>query len=183
MIQRVQSILLALTAVTIALLFRFPISTYVAEPGIQNYTVNAKLNLIPQAAPTMNDQILAGSGTVNMDPSLGNVQTWPMIVLALLVAALSLAAIFMYKNRVLQLRVVAFAFLLNVIYEGLIFLFYVDKFGKGVETFANSLQCGVTHTAYAAGTWIPIASIVLLFLAQRAIRKDEMKVRAADRLR
>ncbi len=175
--------LLALAAIAMALLFRFPVATYVAEPGIQNYTVNAELNLVPKACPAMNDQILAGSGIVNMDPSISNVHTWPMIVLALLVAAISLAAIFMYRNRVLQLRVVAFAFLLNVIYEGLIFLLYVDKFGKGVENFANSLQCGVTHAVYAAGTWIPMASIVLLFLAQRAIRKDELKVHAADRLR
>ena len=33
------------------------------------------------------------------------------------------------------------------------------------------------------GTWISFASIVTLFLAQHAIRKDEAKVRAADRLR
>lgn len=183
MIQRVQSILLALAAVAMVLAFRFPIATYVAEPGVQNYTVNSSLNLIPKASPAMNDQILAGSGTVEMDPSLSNVHTWPLMVLALAVAVISLAAIFMYKNRVLQLRVVAFAFLLNVLYEGLIFLLYVDRFGKGAEAFANSLQCGATHTVYATGTWIPVASIVLLFLAQRAIRRDETKVRAADRLR
>lgn len=183
MIQRIQSLLLALTAVGIALLFRFPITTYVAEPGAQNYIVNAELDLIPKQNPAMLQQIEAGSGNVYMDQSTAGMHMWPMMVLALLVAAISLASIFLYKNRILQMRMVSVAFLLNVIYVGLVFLWCADKYSKVVAAFATSLQCGTTHTIYAAGTWIPIVTIVLLFFAQRAIRNDEMKVRAADRLR
>ena len=38
-------------------------------------------------------------------------------------------------------------------------------------------------TSLSICAWLPIATALLLFLAQRAIKKDEQKVRAADRLR
>lgn len=183
MIQRIQSILLALVAVGIALLFKFPMATYVAEPGVQSYTVTTQIDLVAKQNPAMLRQIEAGGGSVYMDQSTAGIHMWPMIVIALAVAALSLGCIFLYKNRILQMRLVSVAFLLNVIYVGLLFLWCVDSYGKTVAAFAASLQCGPTHTVYAAGTWIPIITMGLLFLAQRAIRRDELKVRAADRLR
>ena len=41
----------------------------------------------------------------------------------------------------------------------------------------------ITTGMLTPGTIVPIVNVILLFLAQRAIKKDEMKVRAADRLR
>ena len=41
----------------------------------------------------------------------------------------------------------------------------------------------ISTSMLTPGTIIPIVTVILLFLAQRAIKKDEMKVRAADRLR
>ncbi len=38
-------------------------------------------------------------------------------------------------------------------------------------------------TTYSVATWAAVAAVALLFLAQRAIKRDEAKVRAADRLR
>lgn len=183
MIQRVQSLLLLLAALGMALLLKFPIATYVAEPGIQNYTVRASLDLLPKNNADMLRQIEAGSGTVTMDPSNAAMHTWPAIALAAICFVLALACIFLYKNRILQMRMVAFALLANVVYVGLLFLWLIDKYGKAVEGFAATLQCGPLHTLYEAGTWIPLATLALFFFAQRAIRKDEMKVRAADRLR
>ncbi len=183
MIQRIQSLLLAVAALGIILLFRFPIATYTAETPGQGYYVNAELNLIPQSNPAMLQQIEAGSGEINMDQSLGEMAMWPLMALALVVAAIALAGIFMYKNRIRQMRWVSIAFVLNIIYVGLIFLLYADKYGEKVLAFAQGFMVDNLHITYAAGTWIPIGTLVLLFFAQRAIRRDEMKVRAADRLR
>ncbi|MDY5968456.1 MAG: DUF4293 domain-containing protein [Bacteroidales bacterium] len=183
MIQRIQSLFLLLAALGMALLLKFPIASYMAEPGIQNYTMAASLELIPKSNPNMLRQIEAGSGLVTMDPSNAALHTWPALTLAGICFVLALTCIFLYKNRILQMRLVAFALLVNVAYVGLLFLWLIDKYGKAAEGFAATLQCGPMHTIYEAGTWIPLATLALFFFAQRAIRKDELKVRAADRLR
>jgi C4-dicarboxylate transporter len=45
------------------------------------------------------------------------------------------------------------------------------------------MACTEVHVTYGVATWAIIAAVVLMFLAQRFIKKDEEKVRAADRLR
>ena len=48
----------------------------------------------------------------------------------------------------------------------------------------SGLMCSkITANMLTPGTITPIVTAILLFLAQRAIKKDEIKVRAADRLR
>ncbi len=183
MIQRIQSLLLAAVALGIVLLFRFPIATFTAETPGQGYYVTSELHLIAEAAPDMWQQIEKGESKVVVGQNLSDIQTWPLIVLAIATAVTALACIFMYKNRIRQMRWVSIAFVLNIIYVGLLFLLYVDSYGETVLALSQSLLVDNLHTVYAAGTWIPIGTLVLLFLAQRAIRRDEMKVRAADRLR
>ena len=184
MIQRIQSLLLLLAALGMALLLRFPIATYAAQPGAEGgYAVQASLDLIPKGNPHMLRQIEAGGGTVTMDPSVAALRTWPAMAVAALCFALMLASIFLFKNRVLQMRVVAFAMLANVAYIGMLFLWLAERYGKAVEAFAAQWHSAPVATNYQAGTWLPMGTLALLFLAQRAIRKDELKVRAADRLR
>jgi cytochrome b561 len=86
----------------------------------------------------------------------------------------------MYKNRVRQMRVVAVGFLLGVVDLFLIFIWAVDSF---VDQATQAMACTEVHVSYGVATWAIIAAVVLMFLAQRFIRKDEEKVRAADRLR
>jgi hypothetical protein len=45
------------------------------------------------------------------------------------------------------------------------------------------MACTDIHTHYAVGAFLPIVAAILFFLAQRSIKADEEKVRAADRLR
>lgn len=84
-----------------------------------------------------------------------------------------LIAIFLFKNRILQMRVNAFLFLLNA---GLIafILFFPDRIVKSLGGSVNYVFPGVVF---------PIVLLILLIIANRAIKKDELKVRAADRLR
>ena len=108
--------------------------------------------------------------------------------MAALVGVVALASIFLFKNRILQMRVVACGGLLNMIYIFLVFFWAINGTG-GNGGYLKALQdLHITTDTIAVNMWtpgtiIPIVTLVLLYLAQRAIKKDEMKVRAADRLR
>jgi hypothetical protein len=84
-------------------------------------------------------------------------------------------AIFMYKKRVLQVRLCAFAFLVNVFVIGAIFLM--------ATMFTNALQLPKDSINYLLPTYIPLVTLLFVMGAQRAIRKDEAMVRALNRLR
>lgn len=86
-------------------------------------------------------------------------------------AALSLFAIFIFKNRKLQTVINRLNILLNLIL-------------LGVFVYRALTMSGATAVAEKGiGMFIPILSIVLLVLANRAIRKDEQLVKSVDRLR
>jgi hypothetical protein len=90
-----------------------------------------------------------------------------LVTVTALTGILALFLIFMYKQRVLQMRLC----LLGIVLEAaLIFLYYreVQQFTTGTLALTSILQ-----------TFI----IVFFFLAARAINKDEKMVKESDRLR
>lgn len=184
MIQRKQSLFLFLAVCAMAMCFMFPIASFEALSSQRTpdtgdpIPVSGELNLLAKPVPEMMAQIL-NSQPVTLSQS-NYVNVWPLLVLTLLVAAIALVGIFLYKNRMRQMKVVAFGFLLGVVQLFLIFIWAVDAF---VEPAAASMNCTDVVVHYGIGTWTSVAAIVLLFLAQRSIKKDEEKVRAADRLR
>ena len=162
MIQRVQSLYLAIVFVLSVLSFFFPLAIFECS----GYDA-ASYNLIPE--------------TVSENATFIPQQTiaWNAIAFPIAIGLLSLVAIFMFKNRMRQVRFVAVAFLLSVIYAGFLFLWIIDSqssalMGQGVN---------VTKTIYGLSCYFPIAQIILLILAQQAIKKDEKLVRSSERLR
>lgn len=105
---------------------------------------------------------------------------WPLLALVVAVIAIALVSIFLYANRTRQVRVVAVGFLLNVIYIFLIFIWAVDAFLKPIKQ--SFVDCD-WNTTYSVATWAPVVSAIFFFLAQNAIKRDEKKVRDADRIR
>jgi hypothetical protein len=110
--------------------------------------------------------------TVNLS---GNVQVqklWPMTVIFFAVPLTCLVSIFFYSNRKLQLKITMVALLLSI---ASLFLgaFYLIMLGKKIEL----------SYIWQYRDIIPIASAILCWLAYRAIRKDEEKVRSLDRIR
>lgn len=178
MIQRIQSFYLILAVCALALCFMFPVAKLTLVSNNQAMA-HAELELIAKDVPAdMLTQIESGLDVAMSQKGIFHV--WPITILAGLAGVIALVAIFLYKNRMRQVRVVACGFLLNVIYIGLVFLWATDGFGK---VLAGLIPCESVSVAYGVGTWASVASLVLLFLAQRAIKRDEAKVRAADRLR
>ena len=116
MIQRIQSFYLVLAVVCIILMFRFPIATYTTS------TVNGDVSAALQLTNTKSviadngvDYRFVGDDIVNFGGK------WVLTLLSAITGVIALASIFLFKNRVLQMRVVAFAFLFNVV---LIFLLF-----------------------------------------------------------
>ena len=86
-------------------------------------------------------------------------------------ALLSIIAIFMFKNRKLQFVLGRLNIILNFFLLG--FFVYLSLNVSG-ETAVSEKGIGM---------FIPIISIVLLVLANKAIKKDEDLVKSVDRLR
>ena len=159
MIQRKQTLFLFLAALLLAICFMFPIASFKALAPL-GVPVSGNLTLVAKDVPETMSQILNGEPVVMSQR--GFVKTWPLVV------------------GVVQMRVVAVGFLLSVLNVFLVFIWAVDAF---VDKATAAMACTEVHVTYGVSTWAMIVAAVLLLLAQRSIKKDEEKVRAADRLR
>jgi hypothetical protein len=92
-------------------------------------------------------------------------------VLFLVSAILAFVAIFLFKNRKLQFVIGRLTILINLILLGL--LIYVSLTLPGEASVSEK----------GIGMFIPILAILLLVLANKAIKKDEDLVKSVDRLR
>jgi hypothetical protein len=92
-----------------------------------------------------------------------------LLILTAGVGIASLIAIFLYKNRKMQLRIVLITLLVSLLNLGLYFS-ETQKFVPGEGTYNLTAVFAI---------FIPI----LLFFAIRGIRRDEKLVKSLDRLR
>ena len=188
MLQRIQSFYLVLALVGVIMLFMFPLATYTMQNTLGNGDISSELRLLPEhsrylsESPDIANITYIGSDLITFGGS------WILAIIAAAIGLVTLVSIFLFKNRITQMRVVASAALLNVIYLFLIFFWAING-TSGNGGYLNVLrELHITDSEIAVNMWtpgsiIPIVTVVLLYLAQRAIKKDEMKVRAADRLR
>jgi hypothetical protein len=97
---------------------------------------------------------------------------WPMTIILAIVPLLAVTAIFLYKKRNLQMRLTMGVLLLSL---GTVILgaFYV-------LTFDRKIDVTLVWTVKAV---FPFLSVILSWLAYRAILRDEIRVRSYDRLR
>ena len=97
---------------------------------------------------------------------------WPLFVMALLAASLSVFTIFKYRQRSLQARLSTLAALLFVLWYPAVVL--VNKF-----MMPSGLQYDIVNVWGA----LPAVCAILCLLARKGIVDDERLVRAADRIR
>ncbi len=152
MIQRVQSLYLLAVTVLLILTMLLPIGyyTYAGEPF---------------------SDVLRPLGISLADGS--HESTWGLFAILLVSAVVSLGTIFLFRNRMLQVRMTVFSSVLLVGYYVATGVFiFVMKGNSEAETFRPGVALA-----------LPLVCIVLNYLAFRAIYSDEVMVRAADRLR
>ena len=162
MIQRRQTIFMLLTAVLSALLFFMPLAFFNADGNAMRFTIFGIQNPI--------DTLV-----------LSKSYTWPLIVLTVLMTILPLYTIFKYKKRELQVKMCHLNMLLNIVFIGVVFLYYdgdIQKVIAAVE--GDSYQLDV---AYFFGMAIPLVNLILEIFAIRGIKKDIELLKSVDRLR
>ena len=146
MIQRIQTLFLLLAAAAGFSLLAMPFASSAQEIA---------------ASSLFSDQ------TFNVNDSIA------ILVLFALAGALSLASIFLYKNRPIQLKLTRIAIFVNLV--GIVVstvLFIQDKANQGNE-----------EIQYGFGVGMPLLFVLFGALAIKAISKDEKLVRSMDRLR
>ncbi|MCU0335078.1 MAG: DUF4293 domain-containing protein [Chitinophagaceae bacterium] len=100
-------------------------------------------------------------------------QSYLLFIVVAVLTLFQLGAIFLYKNRSNQKKLILLSVLLQLVLIGLIWM------EAGDFVLANSFKSSV----YKVGAVLPLLSVVLLVLAYSGIRRDEKLIKAADRLR
>jgi hypothetical protein len=137
----------------------------------------------PFSSLYMNDGTLcmltfAGLKTAE-DPILLINRTLPLAILATTTGLLSLVTIFLFNNRVVQLRLCVFNILLTIGFlVALAFYYLAFKNGIGLAEGTFAVENKLRWTLI-----IPFINIILIFQAFRAIRRDDLLVKSNDRLR
>lgn len=153
MIQRIQSVYLLLALLLIGSLFFMDMALLTS--GTSNYSLT-HLGILEVTSDGMN-------------------LVMPSLALSILLWVTSIAlviTIFLFKKRLLQIRIAGLTLGLLAGLAGLIFFF-----GK---SGAKELSAELSFTWAIV---LPIVSIVLIVMAIRAIGKDEALVKSLDRLR
>lgn len=146
MLQRIQSVFLLLAGGASLSLFGVPFAT--TPRAVEGSAIFA------DAAYTVQDQVA-------------------LMALFAVGGALAIAGIFLYRNRLLQMRLSIFSFIANLIGVVLGVIFFMQ----------NSNDVGEQPVNDGIGVYLPIAAMILVLLAYRFISKDEKLVRSMDRLR
>ncbi len=157
MIQRIQTVYLAIAAIALTIAFFFPVISYINEGQIwlEVYLKGFQDNSSP----------LTG---------LNNLILIPLQLITLIVILMAAATIFLYKNRKLQMRLARLGIVLILVVVALIFFYVGNTLAKATSTVPD-----FNHT----GIYLILVSLLMFVLANRSIQKDDQLVRAADRLR
>lgn len=159
MVQRIQTLYLLLVIVCGVLLAVFPPVTFLTS-SLEN-----EQHLYEMTFTGIQD-ISVGEVPVTV------MNTVSLSIIAIIIPLLALVDIFLFRKRILQARLNVVNILLCVGYYAILAVYiWFAKMNLYVDW----------HLTVWAG--LPLVSIVLLFMAIRAILRDEALVRAADRLR
>ena len=169
MIQRIQSIFYFAGALCVALMYFFDMAIVYNNPLnseiIQDITVSSKGMLYQQHAPTL-QTVYESTDSIFIN------------VLMAGIVLLLVAAIFQYNNRKLQIKIgnAGIALLL-----GLLGSIAAITYRSVDQYFADGFKSAQFKPGIAL--ILPVIAVVLVILANRAVKKDEDLVRSADRIR
>ena len=155
MLQRIQTVYLLAATVLMSLMLFLPLAEIAAE-GIGMYSVLSK-----------------GWYIVEGETAELAMATWPVFILASVLSFLTFINIWLYKKRKLQIRICVYSIILAFGLIGLIYYYFVVGF-RQLDDPAYALQFPLV---------LPAVFIILIYLAFRGIRKDEIMVRSLDRIR
>jgi hypothetical protein len=148
MIQRIQTLYLALAAVLLSLLF------------------------LPTFSPIkVMEQLASGETTTFNVTAVNNLPLLFFVVIALIFVVM---AVFLFKNRKIQVLIAAIAALWSTVIQGVLIYQKMQLTQKVAAT---------STVSYSLGMILPFLALLLTVLAIVAIRKDDAMVKSSDRLR
>ncbi len=150
MIQRIQSLYLLISFGLIVSLFFIPFAELINEAGDSYLFLYRGLE--------------SGDKMVFM--------VYPVAILQTIIAFVGLVTIFLYKRRVLQIRLTIFNMICMLGLMGLVFYNIYNQ-----EQELNAV------VGYSIVNVFPLIAFIFDFMAMRAIRKDENLIRSMDRIR
>jgi hypothetical protein len=155
MIQRIQTLYLLASSILVLLWYFMPLADLV------NYESNFTFSIY---------------GIKNPDDQTWLYHTLIISIITTISIIATVATIFLYKNRKLQIKASQFLLLLYTTLVAVAFLI-IDN-AKSLLSLSNEI---IIH--HKISILFPLISLVLIFLAIKAIKRDEELVRSADRLR
>jgi hypothetical protein len=147
MIQRIQTVYILLSAILIGLLFSLPFA---------EIAFNDQLYLFDIRGIVRNDTVQENG--------------LPLALLTGLILLLHVYTLFIYKKRILQIRILIFTILLMVGLFGLFYFFTYYAFDDAQISFKMTVI-------------FPLVAVILDYLAIRNIGKDEALIRSINRIR
>ncbi len=154
MIQRIQTIYLFFAFVILLLMYFFPLAEFLSgQHELYYFYIDG---IKPEGA-------LEGHYFQ---------KTLPVFILLSIVCLVVVISIFLFKKRILQMRLCIFSVLLLVGLCGLMAFYFLNA--------KNRLEA-IVHYNYPLV--FPVVTIILIYLAFRGIRKDELLVRSYERIR
>lgn len=151
MIQRIQSLYLSIVVVLTGLAFWLPLARFTT--GADTYSLTAM-------------GLRGADGTIVQS-------TVYLTILQAACCLLPLVTLFLYKHRLLQIRLAAAELVLLLGAAGMTTIYYLNDGGFPADTFRG----------FGIAFVFPIVSLVFIYLAIRAIGRDERLVRSLDRIR
>ncbi len=160
MIQRIQSVYLALAAIASTLMLipfgKFPLAKFYSETITLHFHSLYIQNLIP--------------GEVS---PFGDYFTWPLVAALVLITVFATVSIFLYKNRSAQMLWIKVNIFISLIVLGGFFFGYIPMLEK--EIMAQAI--------YSFTSFLPALILMFLVLAFRGVKKDDKLVKSMDRIR
>ena len=149
MIQRIQSVYLLVVTILMVICMCSPIGSIITNA---------------------NEISELGNLCITFPDGTKDYSTWALFVILLVVAALSFVTIFLFKKRMLQIRLTIFSSVVLIGYY-LALVAYLFMLAEDTTFSASWTIC------------LPFAALILNWLAIRGIGADEALVKAYDRLR
>ncbi|TAH39108.1 MAG: DUF4293 family protein [Bacteroidetes bacterium] len=114
----------------------------------------------------------AAAGSIAKVTTFNIMDNTLLVILNSAIGVLAFITIFLYKWRNVQIRICNINLLLTCLLIAL--LFFV------ADTMSSNMN---QRVQYRYGSYLPLIELVLLFIASRAVKKDDELVKSADRLR
>ncbi len=158
MLQRIQTLLL--TIVAIAMLATTALPMWEKSSA----TLNEKITLTSYALETFKSSV-----------SVSSANTMVIVILALISTCIAAFSITQYKKRMLQMTL---GLINSILIATILGYTFYQVFQVGIPTFEPENQ-----GSYGTGFFATVLAMLCNMIANRFIRRDEMLVKSADRMR